>query len=323
MDGAPTELTKAQELVYELKIQEVMKRDVITVTPDCTMSDLKEILRTKRISGVPVLQEGALVGMISIENLFRAFDQSDLSKATVGEKMTRNVVTVRANETVVSAVNLFARLGYGRFPVVDDDGRLVGILSKGDIVRGLLRRMEVQWQAEEIRRYRASHIFEDIESDQTALLLRYNVKAKDFVHGGEASSKIKRALEALGGHPRIVRRVAVAAYEAEVNIMIHSFGGEMIAEVRPERMRLTAIDTGPGIADVEQALQAGFSTAPDWIRELGFGAGMGLSNIKSCADDMRLTSTVGVGTRLEMIFYLRSANEGQATNKPEQSKGAR
>jgi anti-sigma regulatory factor (Ser/Thr protein kinase) len=153
--------------------------------------------------------------------------------------------------------------------------------------------------------------------------LRYNVKAKDFVHGGEASSKIKRALEALGGHPRIVRRVAVAAYEAEVNIMIHSFGGEMIAEVRPERMRLTAIDTGPGIADVEQALQAGFSTAPDWIRELGFGAGMGLSNIKSCADDMRLTSTVGVGTRLEMIFYLRSANEGQATNKPEQSKGAR
>jgi CBS domain-containing protein/anti-sigma regulatory factor (Ser/Thr protein kinase) len=323
LDGAPTELTKAQELVYELKIQEVMKRDVITVTPDCTMSDLKEILRTKRISGVPVLQEGALVGMISIENLFRAFDQSDLSKATVGEKMTRNVVTVRANETVVSAVNLFARLGYGRFPVVDDDGRLVGILSKGDIVRGLLRRMEVQWQAEEIRRYRASHIFEDIESDQTALLLRYNVKAKDFVHGGEASSKIKRALEALGGHPRIVRRVAVAAYEAEVNIMIHSFGGEMIAEVRPERMRLTAIDTGPGIADVEQALQAGFSTAPDWIRELGFGAGMGLSNIKSCADDMRLTSTVGVGTRLEMIFYLRSANEGQATNKPEQSKGAR
>ena len=103
----------------------------------------------------------------------------------------------------------------------------------------------------------------------------------------------------------MVRRVAVATYEAETNVIIHSQGGEIIAEIRPESMRITATDTGPGIADVAQAMQPGFSTAPDWIRELGFGAGMGLSNIKACADSMKLDSQVGVGTRLELIFKLQ------------------
>ncbi len=304
MDQKPAELTKVQELVYELKIEQVMTRNVITISPDRSMRDLKELLRVKRISGVPVVRDGELVGMISIENVIRALETNDL-EATVGEKMTTQVQYVRADESVVSAVNLFARYGYGRFPVLDAENKLVGLLTKGDIVRGLLRQMEVQWQAEEIRRYRASHIFEDIESDQTALILRYSVKARDFVHGGEASSKIKRALERLGAHPGIVRRVAVATYEAETNILIHSYGGEIIAELRPERMRIIAIDNGPGIPDIEQAMQAGFSTAPDWIRELGFGAGMGLSNIKACADEMSLQSEMGVGTRLEMIYKLR------------------
>ena len=304
MNKTPTELTRVQELVYELKIEQVMTKNVITVTPDCTIRELKEILRVKRISGVPVVEGDKLVGIISIEGLIKSLERGELS-ATVGERMTTQVQTVRADESVVSAVNLFARFGYGRFPVVDAEGKLVGILTQGDIVRGLLRQMEVQWHAEEIHRYRASHIFEDIESDQTGLILRYFIKPHDFVRGGEASSKIKKALERLGGHPRIVRRVAVAAYEAEMNVIIHTYGGEMIAEVRPERMKITVIDNGPGIPDIEKAMQPGFSTAPDWIRELGFGAGMGLNNIKACADEMKLTSEVGVGTRLELIFKLQ------------------
>lgn len=304
MSQPPAELTRVQELIYELTIAQVMTRDVTTVAPGCTIRDLKELLRVKRISGVPVVEGDHLVGMISIENVIRALEKGELD-ATVGAKMTRQVQSVRADDSVVSAVNLFARTGFGRFPVVDAEGCLVGILTKGDIVRGLLRQMEVQWHAEEIQRYRASHIFEDIESDQTGLILRYFVKPHDFVHGGEASSKIKRALERLGAHPRIVRRVAVATYEAETNVMIHSHGGEIIAEVRPQRMRLTVVDSGPGIEDIEKAMQPGYSTAPDWIRELGFGAGMGLNNIKACADEMKLNSEVGVGTRLELTFSLQ------------------
>lgn len=299
-----SELTRVQELVYELKIEQVMTRNVITISPDCSIQDLKEVLRVKRISGVPVVEGDRLVGLISIENLIRALEKGEIS-ARVGDKMTTQVQAVRADESLVSAVNLFARYGYGRFPVVDAEGKLVGILTKGDIVRALLRQMEVQWHAEEIHRYRASHIFEDIESDQTGLILRYFITAHDFVRGGEASSKIKRALERLGAHPLIVRRVAVAAYEAETNVIIHTFGGEMLAEIRPDRLKITVIDKGPGIPDIEKAMEPGFSTAPDWIRELGFGAGMGLNNIKACADEMKLTSEVGVGTRLEMTFKLQ------------------
>lgn len=308
----PRLVTKSQELIYELRIGDIMTPNPITVSPDCLMSELKEILRDRRISGVPVLENGELVGIISIQDLIQALEQGEIS-ARVGDKMTRQVQVTYADESVVQAVNKFARYGFGRLPVVDRSGRLVGILTQGDIVRGLLRQLEVQWQEEEIHRYRASHIFEDIESDQTGLVLRYRVVARDFVHGGEASSKLKRALERLGAGPQLVRRVAVAAYEAETNLIIHTdAGGDLIAEIQPDQIRIVALDKGPGIPDVEKALQPGFSTAPDWIRELGFGAGMGLNNIKACADVMRLESQVGVGTRLEVMFYLGKRNSKEA-----------
>jgi anti-sigma regulatory factor (Ser/Thr protein kinase) len=111
-----------------------------------------------------------------------------------------------------------------------------------------------------------------------------------------------------------VRRVAVAAYEAETNLIIHTdAGGDLIAEIQPDQIRIVALDRGPGIPDIERALQPGYSTAPDWIRELGFGAGMGLNNIKACADSFALDSQVGVGTRLEAMFYLTSRTDKEAT----------
>ncbi|MBC7232845.1 MAG: CBS domain-containing protein [Chloroflexi bacterium] len=298
------EVTKLQELVYELKIEQVMTRKVITVSPEDSLRHLKEVLRLNRISGTPVLSGGELVGIISIENLIKALEAGEID-ATVGEKMTRNIQTVYADEPIIQAVNKFARFGFGRLPVINREGKLVGILTQGDIVRGLLRQLEIDYHEEEIHRYRASHIFEDIISDQTGLILRYKVQAQDFVHCGEAASKLKRALERLGAKPVIVRRVAVASYEAETNLVIHTTkGGELIAEIQPDKIRIVAVDHGPGIPDVEKAMQPGFSTAPDWIRELGFGAGMGLNNIKACSDVMNLTSKVGIGTRLEIIINM-------------------
>jgi anti-sigma regulatory factor (Ser/Thr protein kinase) len=189
--------------------------------------------------------------------------------------------------------------------VVNRDGKLVGILTQGDIARGLLRQLELDYREEEIHRYRASHIFEDIVSDQTGLILRYQVKPRDFTRCGEAASRLKRALERLGAKPTEIRRVAVVSYEAETNLVIHTTsGGELLAEVQPEKIRIIAVDHGPGIADVEKAMQPGFSTAPDWIRELGFGAGMGLNNIKACSDHFHLDSKPGVGTRLEVVIQL-------------------
>ena len=313
--------TKIQELIYELPIERVMKKGVIRVSPETSMTELKEILRVNRISGVPVLDGDQLVGVISIEDLIKALVEGDVG-APVRKRMTTRMITVRENESVVEAVKKFAQHKVGRLLVVNEQGRLTGILTGGDITRGLLEAISLDYHAEEISRYRAKHIFEDIVSDQTSLILRYKVRAKDFKRGGTASSKIKRALDRLGAVPEVIRRVAISAYEAEMNLIIHADqGGELIAETEPEVIRILAIDQGPGIPDVDQAMSPGFSTAPNWIRELGFGAGMGLMNIKKCADSMKLESTVGVGTRLEIVIYLRPESREERNHKKEKNSG--
>lgn len=318
--------TKVQELIYELPIERVMRKGVITVSPETSMMELKEILRINRISGVPVLEKGHLVGVISIEDLIKALEKGEI-EAPVAEKMTRQPITVRDKDSVVEAVKRFAQYRVGRLLVVNGQGDLVGILTGGDITRGLLEAISLDYHVEEISRYRARHIFEDIVSDKTSLILRYKVKPKDFSGGGRASSKLKRALDRLGAHPEDIRRVALSAYEAEMNLVIHADeGGEMEVEIEPERVRLLTIDQGPGIPDIEKAMRPGFSTAPNWIRELGFGAGMGLSNIKRCSDSMVLESKLGEGTRLEIVVNLRQelSEESVETGKrDEPSSGER
>jgi CBS domain-containing protein len=297
----PKEITKLQELTYELKVEDAMTRKGITVSPDTTMDEFREVLRVNRISGTPVVQDGKMVGIVSIEDLIKALSAGELS-TTVGEKMVRHPVTLYADEPLVYAVSRFSQYRFGRFPVINRAGELVGIITYGDIVRAMLKRLEVDYHEEEIHRYRASHIFEDILADEVALVFGYRVVARDFGRAGEASSGLKKTLTRLGIHPNVIRRVAVATYEAEINIVVYTDGGEIVAEVQRDRIKIEALDKGPGIPDIEQAMLPGFSTAPDWVREMGFGAGMGLPNIKSCADRMDLKSTVGVGTHLTIII---------------------
>jgi anti-sigma regulatory factor (Ser/Thr protein kinase) len=194
----------------------------------------------------------------------------------------------------------------GRLPVIDGRGQLAGILTKGDISRGLLDALQRDYQVEEVRRYRASHLFEDIESDRSGLILRYKIKQGDFTHGGTASSKIKQALLRLGADPQVARRCGIAIYEAEMNLIIHTtHGGEIRVEVEPHQISLETVDEGPGIEDINLVMQPGYSTASEEIRELGFGAGMGLANIKRTVDEMQLQSTLGKGSRLTMKIKLQ------------------
>jgi len=297
------EISKLHELAYELKIEQAMTREVITVSPHATMDEFREVLRANRISGTPVIEDRRMVGIVSIEDLIKALAVGQMN-ATVGEKMTPQPVTIYVDEPLVHAVSRFSRLQFGRFPVVNREGDLVGIITQGDIARAMLKRLEVDYHEEEIHRYRASHIFEDIIADDIALVFGYRVASGDINRAGEASSGLKQTLSRLGIHPQAIRRVAVATYEAEMNIVIFTDGGEIVAEVRPNRIRIEALDKGPGIPDIEQAMQPGFSTAPTWVQEMGFGAGMGLPNIQHCADEMKLESTVGVGTHLELVIYL-------------------
>ncbi len=133
-----------------------------------------------------------------------------------------------------------------------------------------------------------------------ALVFRFDVDGEDFTSAGQASVQIKKNLRQLGIPPEIIRRVSIAMYEGEINMVIHAGGGIAEVHVCEEYIEIVLDDTGPGIKNIEQAMQEGFSTAPDQIRSLGFGAGMGLPNMKRYTDSMEITSTVGVGTKVVM-----------------------
>jgi CBS domain-containing protein/anti-sigma regulatory factor (Ser/Thr protein kinase) len=299
------EITKVQELIYTTKVETVMAPNVVVIEPSMSMAAVKELMRSKRITGVPVLDGDRIVGIVSMTDVIDAMEKGRLT-TPVADNMTREVRTVSKDASLTEALNNLGREGVARLPVVDGDGKLVGIVTTGTVVRALLREMDASFQkkeAEKLQTYRASHIFEDIVSDDTSLILRYIVNDKDFDNAGKASSMIKKSLQRLGFLPPMVRRVAVAVYEAEMNLVIHTdVGGEITLEIRRDRLMVSAVDHGPGIDDLKQVLQPGFSTAPEWIRDMGFGAGMGLANIKRCSDTMRLLSEPGAGTRLDIVF---------------------
>ncbi len=298
-------ITRVEELSYELKVEEVMASNPFTVTPETTMSEVLELFRQKRISGAPVLSGEELVGIISMEDLIKCLQNSDL-QSTVRTYMSTRLLTIRNTDPSIEALKLFVNSHFGRLPVVNEDGKLVGILTKGDITSGILKALQHDYQEEEVRRYRASHLFEDIESDRSSLILRYTIKQGDFTRGGAASSAIKRALIRLGANPQIARRTGIAVYEAEMNLIIHTTNGGIIrVEIEPKQISITVSDDGPGIEDVSLAMRPGFSTASDSVRELGFGAGMGLVNIQRCVDSMRLESVYGRGTNLRLKIFLQ------------------
>lgn len=128
--------------------------------------------------------------------------------------------------------------------------------------------------------------------------LEYKIKGNDMVNAGHASSQMKKTLNMLGINPVTVKRAAIAMYEAEINSVIHAGGGEAIVKIYPDHIDITIADKGPGIPDVGLAMKEGWSTAPDSAREMGFGAGMGLPNIKKHSDDMRIETKQGEGTTI-------------------------
>ncbi len=139
----------------------------------------------------------------------------------------------------------------------------------------------------------------------SAIHLRYEVPGDDFTRAGEASGAVKKRLKALGYNSEAIRRVAIAMYEAEINMVIHAEGGYCDVDIYPDKVEILLADKGPGIPDVEKAMQAGFSTAPDNVRNLGFGAGMGLPNIKKYTDEMRIETEIGVGTNLYLTVKVK------------------
>jgi CBS domain-containing protein/anti-sigma regulatory factor (Ser/Thr protein kinase) len=309
--GTLDRVSKTQEMVYEVTVGEVMALKMVSAGPDQTMAELRLILRDNRISGTPVVENGKLVGMVSIEDLINALYDNAVD-APIRQRMTTKVECLYADELLVHCIAKFAKLGFRRYPVLNRENELVGLITKGSIVEGLLRKLEIDYEKAEskaaVTRQRPTmrKFFEDVTADEISFTFKYNVAGQSLKEAGKAASELKNALKKLGVCPPLLRRIGVATYEAEINLASYTQGGEIRAQVEKWGVTVEAVDKGPGIPDVELALQPGYSTAPDWVRELGFGAGMGLVNMKKCADDMDLKSSVPDGTHLIMQFYYTS-----------------
>ena len=148
--------------------------------------------------------------------------------------------------------------------------------------------------------------------EERALEWDYEIEGKDFRNAGKVSSKVKEILKELGFEPDFVRGVAIASYEAEMNVVCHAEQGTLHFAILPEALRIVVKDRGPGIPDIDLAMQEGYSTASLEIREMGFGAGMGLPNMKKNTDELNIVSTVGEGTVVEMVIRSPRPREGSA-----------
>ena len=135
------------------------------------------------------------------------------------------------------------------------------------------------------------------------LIFNYQISGDDFTRAGEASSDVKNKLKIMGIDNNVIRKVAIAMYEGEINMVIHANGGNITVEIGPDNIRMILADTGPGIADIDKAMEQGYSTAPEEVRALGFGAGMGLPNMKKYSDYMDSDTTIGVGTTVTMDVH--------------------
>ena len=316
--GDTRKLSVAQMLVYELRVRDAMSSPPVTAAPTDSLRAIQLLMKTHRISGVPILKEGALLGIVSIENIINALDQGHISDPAQAW-MATVVITLRDHFSLVRAVAEFDRHGFGRFPVLDNSDRLVGVLTRGDITSCVMQHLERRAE-EAIAQGAALVAARTADEKARRTVIRTNVKSGDFDSAGRLSQRMREVLRNRGIEPSVRRRAAIIAFEAETNIIIHSLGGRVTATIDPDKVSIDATDEGPGIENVDLAMQEGWSTAGPLARALGFGAGMGLPNIKKCADVFNIQSGLGSGTRLHAEVVLRKAGAPEAISKPSSSR---
>jgi CBS domain-containing protein/anti-sigma regulatory factor (Ser/Thr protein kinase) len=290
------------EMIYQLKIKDVMATAVISGDKGDSMRHMQALMRENHITGIPIVEGQKLVGLVSIDDIITALDKGYIDSAVEG-RMTRDIIVLQDDMPLSFAVSYLNKYRYGRFPVLNKKQELVGILTSMDVIRTLL----VEMNREVLRLEKMNQDGNKVASGYSEM--EFSTARYDFEMAGRASTEIKKALKQRNIDPKIIRRIAIASYELEINQVVHSSGGTMSCSIQPDKIIIVAADTGPGIADVNQALQEGWSTANEYVRSLGFGAGMGLANTKRVSDEFTINSSVGEGTTVRSVVYLNSPKE--------------
>jgi CBS domain-containing protein len=298
------------ELIHRLKVRDVMTRDVLTAQRQTPLRTVQHLMRDRAISGVPVAENGRLFGLVSTQDIINALEGGYIDEPSQ-RHMSSRLVVLEDDMPLAFAVRYFGRYPYGRFPVLNREQLLVGILSQRDINRALLRELSREVKRLETQTTGAPAAAPAEDGFRMYMLREFAVAKLDFENAGKAANQIRVMLFEKNIPPRLVRRVAVAAYELEMNLCVHSAGGVLSCLFTNGRAEIIARDSGPGIPDVDWACRDGTSTATAWVRSLGFGAGMGLPNVKRVSDEFSITSAAGAGTTVRAIVNLTEAPAGK------------
>jgi CBS domain-containing protein len=290
------------DLLFKMRIRDVMSSTLITVSRQDTLRRAQTLMKENRITGMPVAEDGRLFGIVSMDDIVSAIEGGWIDQP-VEKHMTRNVVVLEEDMPLSFGASYFDKYRFGRFPVLNRENRLVGILSSRDVSAAVLIELLQEFVRLEARLPSVTPA-PATTSEPRHSVLSARVKNFDFESAGRATHEMKRTLTGFGVDPALIRRAAVASYEMEMNMVIHSQGGTLSCVITPERVDITAQDTGPGIPDVGRALEEGYTTANEWIKSLGFGAGMGLPNIRRVADEFSIQSSAESGTTVRATIRL-------------------
>jgi len=293
------------ELIHQLKVKDVMTTAVLTGKKSQTFRYVQALLRENKVAGIPIVEDHHLVGMVSTEDIINALEKGYID-SPVEERMTKNVISLQDDMPLSFAISYLNKYRYGRFPVLNKAQELTGILSSSDVIRTLL----IEMNREVLR---LEKLYKDAETNAVSMYseMEFTTAHYDFELAGRASTEIKKALKQRNFDPKLIRRVAIASYELEINQVVHSNGGVMRCSILPDKVVLTASDTGPGIEDVSLALKEGYSTANEYVRSIGFGAGMGLANTKRVSDEFSIESALGKGTTVRSVVFVNSSKDEQ------------
>lgn len=297
------------ELLQRFRVRDVMcAKNIISLTREDTVRTAKERMRENHLSGLPVLDGSRLFGMVSVNQIIRALEAGRLDEPCTAF-MSTNLVVLEEDMPLSLALKYFQNYTFGRFPVLNKEHEFVGIISQRDVTRALLKELTAELARLEGKGARAPEKVEREVKSEGAIpyysMRQFIIVRNDLANAGKAANEIKRMLKEAGVSSKLIRRVAVAAYELEINVCIHSLGGSLTIILDTNKITIVAKDKGPGIPDIAWALQDGASTANDWIRSMGFGAGMGLPNCKRVADTFDIKSTVPSGTTVLCEFEVK------------------
>lgn len=300
------------EILFKLKVKEVMTHPILTASPSDTLRHIQQVMKKNHITGIPIADVNQkLLGIISMDDIVNGLDNGWMNDAA-SLHMTTHVIVLNETMSLSFCVSYFNKYSFGRFPVLDNESRLVGIVTASDVISTLLVALNKEVARLELTASPEQTItgYGELESTKALTgtnerVIEFKTEPFNFEIAGQASTEIKKMLKAAGVDTSITRRIGIASYELEINQVVHSEGGVMRYFITPDTLIIEAEDIGPGIPDIEKSMTEGFSTATDRVRSLGFGAGMGLPNTKRVSDSFHIESEMGKGTIVRATFNLK------------------